>query len=142
MDLVRQSSLQPLLFAHHGALVDVDQEVARIRRMEQGRRSPGNFVLFLGRGTRGAAPDADDSRFLINPCLAGAVGPLSFGSIDCPPRLGHENPPLDAAARRFLGRFRHPVPAGSLNPAERKQAERYCQALFLLRLRHDAPVPA
>lgn len=78
---------------------------------------------------------------MINPCLAGVVGPFKFGTIDCPPRLGHDNPPLDGAARRFLGRFRRPVRAGSLSPEERQLAARFCQALFLLRLRHDAPLP-
>jgi SAM-dependent methyltransferase len=138
MDLVRNSSLQPLLFAHHLALPDIDQEIMRIRRMEQGRRSPGNFVIYLGRDTQGRAPDQDDTQLLVNPCLSGSVGPFSFGSIDCPPRLGQENPPLDAAARRFLGRFRSPVRAGSLNVADRKLAALFCDALFLLRLRRDA----
>jgi SAM-dependent methyltransferase len=142
MDLVHNSSLEPLLFAHHGALPDVDQEIMRIRRMEQGRRSPGNFVIYLGRQTQGRAPDEDDSRLLLNPCLAGITSPFQFGSIDCPARLGHKNPPLDAAARRFLGRFRHPVRMGNLSAADRRTAALYCDALFLLRLRPGAPVPA
>jgi len=141
MELVRQSSLKPLLFAHSEALPDVEQELKRIRRMEQGRRSPGNFIIYLGRETRGRAADEDASLLLVNPCLAGSVGPFSFGSLDCPPRLGHDNPPLDAAARRFLGRFRRPLRAGSLTPADRKVAALYCDALFLLRLRQDAPIP-
>jgi SAM-dependent methyltransferase len=138
MDLVQQSSLEPLLFAHHQALPDVHQEVLRIKRMEQGRRSPGNFVLYLGRQAKGRAPDTDEARLLLNPCLADVVGPLQFGSIDCPPRLGHPNPSLDAAARRFLSRFRKPVRAGSLSSEERQLAARYCDALFLLRLRPEA----
>ena len=142
MELVRSCSLQPLLFAHREALPDIDQEIMRIRRMEQGRRSPGNFIIYLGRDTRGRAPDDDDSRLLMNPCLCGAIGGFRFGSIDCPPRLGHDNPPLDAAARRFLGRFRRPVRAGSLTAEERRAASLYCDALFLLRLRPGAPVPA
>jgi SAM-dependent methyltransferase len=141
MELVRQSSLQPLLFAHNKALPDVSQEIMRIRRLEQGRRSPGNFILYLGKDTQGRAPDEDDARLVVNPCLAGVVGPFSFGSIDCPARLGHDNPPLDAAARRFLGRFRRPLRAGSLTAADRKVAAQYCDALFLLRLRQGAPVP-
>lgn len=141
MELVQQSSLEPLLFAHNSALPDVHQEVMRIKRMEQGRRSPGNFVLYLGRQAKGRAKDEDDSRLVLNPCLTGVVGPLSFGGIDCPPRLGQENPPLDASARRFLGRFRRPVAAGSLSTSDRKLAALYCDALFLLRLRPDAPLP-
>ena len=135
MDLVRDSKLQPLLFAHSQALPDVEQEIMRIRRMEQGRRSPGNFIIYLGRETRGRVPDEDDSRLLVNPCIADTVGPFCFGRIDCPARLGHENPPLDASARRFLGRFRRPVRAGSLTAEERKTAALFCDALFLLRLR-------
>ena len=140
MELVGQSSLEPLLFAHRGALPDLEQEVARIRRLEGERRSPGNFIIYLGRQTRGRAPDEDESRLLLNPCLAGSVGPFRVGCVHLPPRLGHDNPPLDAAARRFLGRFRRPVRAGSLSPAERETAARYCDALFLLRLRPDAPL--
>lgn len=140
MDLVGQSPLKPLLFAHRGALADPEQEVKRIKRMEQGRRSPGNFVLYLGREPRGEAPDADDSWLVVNPCLAPSVGPLRFGTLDCPPRLGHDNPPLDAAARRFLGRFRRPVRAGTLGAEDRQRAARYCDLLFLLRLRGD-PLP-
>jgi SAM-dependent methyltransferase len=141
MDLVQQSSLQPLLFAHSDALPDIDQEVMRIRRMEQGRRSPGNFVIFLGRKTQGRTPDEDDAQLLVNPCLSSVVGPFCFGSIECPPRLGHDNPPIDAAARRFLGRFRRPVRAGSLSAADRKVAAKYCDALFLLRLRQAPSHP-
>jgi len=140
MELVQQSSLQPLLFAHHGALPDVDQEVQRIRRLEQGRRSPGNFIIYLGRENLGRAPDEDHAQLLVNPCLAGTVGPFRFGSVDCSPRLGHDNPPLDASARRFLWRFRRPVRAGSLSAADRRLAATYCDALFLLRLRQDASI--
>jgi len=141
MDLVQQSSLEPLLFAHRQALKDVHQEVVRIKRMEQGRRSPGNFVLYLGRQTKGAAPDEDEARLLLNPCLSRVVGPFSFGSVHCPPRLGHDNPVLDGSARRFLARFRTPVRAGELSASERKLAGEFCEALFLLRLRPDAPLP-
>jgi len=142
MELVQQSSLEPLLFAHKQALPDVHQEIKRIKRMEQGRRSPGNFVLYLGRQTKGRTPDVDDALLVLNPCLSGVVGPLRLGKLDCPPRLGRENPTLDAHARRFLGRFSRPVPVGTLTPEERKLATLYCDALFLLRLRPDASGPA
>lgn len=141
MELVRNCSLQPLLFAHPGALPDLDQEVVRIRRMEQGRRSPGNFIIYLGRKTQGRAADDDDSLLLLNPCLAGVVGRFRFGTTDCAARLGHDNPPLDAAARRFLGRFRRPLPAGELTACDRKLAALYCEALFLLRLRNNPAAP-
>ncbi len=134
MKLVDASGLEPLLFAHQGALEEMDGEIARIRRMEARGESPGNFVLYLGRGTRGCRAGRG-SYLLLNPCLRGSVGPLRFGSIRIPPRLGHATPLLDRRGRAFLRRFITPVPRDSLSQEAREAADVYIKALFLLQYR-------
>lgn len=131
MELVAASGLEPLLFAHKGALVEVDREVARVREMEKQRSAPGNFVLYLGKGTRGGCVDGQ-AVFRLNPCLAGAVSPRRLKPVEIPGRLGHRNEPLDRAGRRFLRRFLDPVPAGALSGEELARARRLSDRLFLI----------
>jgi SAM-dependent methyltransferase len=134
MEMVSASGLQPLLFAHQAALPEVAREVERIRGLEADRKSPGNFVLYLGRNARGPCP-GDSASFRINPSLYRAVSRCRLAALQIPGRLGHRNEPLDAPARRFLRRFRHPVPAAGLSGEELARAERYSEELFLLRYR-------
>ena len=135
MDLVRQSELEPLLFAHSGALADIGKEVARIRSMEADKRSPGNFILYLGRTVRGPCRNEADSVFMVNPCLATGVSLLQFGTLLIPPRMGHDNPLLGRDSRSFLRRFRRPVRAGNLPTGDNAAIARYLDALFLLQYR-------
>jgi len=132
MELVRQTGLEPLLFAHDGALEDTGQEIERIRRLETGKQSPGNFILYLGRNVAGPCPDDADSLLMLNPCLISAVGALQLGTQQIPPRLGHANPPLGRSERRFLRQFLRPVSWNSLSDGDRATALRYRAALFLL----------
>ena len=134
MEMVSAGGLEPLLFAHAGALPEVDREVERIRKLEAERESPGNFILYLGKGVKGPCRDAA-AVFRINPCLAGAVGHFRLTALRIPGRLGHDCPPLDAAARRFLRRFGRPVRARELSGEELLQAHRLSEELFLLRYR-------
>lgn len=134
MELVRASGLKPLLFAHPWALPELEPELARIRGLEQERRSPGNFVLYLGRDVKGPCSDQAAS-FLINPCLSRALSRLRLTPLQVPGRLGERNDPLNSAARRFLRRFRRPVQAKELSGEELDQARRYSEQLFLLRYR-------
>ena len=134
MELVAACGLQPLLFAHPWALPRVDQEVARIRGLEANRHSPGNFILYLGRNVKGPCP-ANAAVFRLNPCLARAVSAFRLSPQRIPGRLGHRNEPLDAAARRFLRRFRQPVRADRLSGEELARADDYADRLFLLRYR-------
>ena len=73
MEMTRQSGLQPLLFAHDGALADIDDEVSRIRSMESQKRSPGNFLLFLGLNPQGPCEYSNDTYLMLNPCLKSCV---------------------------------------------------------------------
>jgi len=135
LELVRRSGLEPLLFAHRHALPDVGEEIARIRALEEEKRSPGNFVLYLGRAARGPCRGSDDSFFLINPTLAGSIGALRLGPVRVATRLGQRNAPLGREERAFLRRFKTPVPAAELSAAEKETALRYAESLFLLNYR-------
>jgi SAM-dependent methyltransferase len=135
MEIVRQSGLEPLLFAHWGALEEVGREVERIRRLEADRESPGNFVLYLGRNAGGGCRDGSGSSVVLNPCLRRAVGPLTLGSVQVAPRLGFPNPPLGSAERRFLRGFRQPSAWDGLPDSARRMLPDYRRALFLLQYR-------
>lgn len=136
MELAASGGLKPLLFAHRGALPDVEQEVARIRALEKERESPGNFVLYLGRNTKGGCRTAA-ATFLVNPCLAG-LPRFRLAPMVIPGRLGHQNEPLDGAALGFLRRFRRPVGAAELSAAELARAERLSEQLFLMKYSQTA----
>jgi SAM-dependent methyltransferase len=135
MEQVGQSGLEALLFAHQGALDQVASELERLRNMEADRRSPGNFVLYLGKSVNGPCSASDDSLLLLNPCLAGSLGRLSLGRTRIAGRLGHANPELGWKERSFLRRFVKPVPLNSLSTDARAAAEVYIKALFLLQYR-------
>jgi hypothetical protein len=135
LELVEGSSLQPLLFAHTGALEDVGSEIGRIRQLETTGRSPGNFVLYLGRRTGGPAPDVPAPHLLLNPCLRGSVGRLHFRTLRIIPRLGHRPPPIGRRERCFLRPFVRAVPWNTLSPAVQAAADVYVKALFLLKFR-------
>jgi SAM-dependent methyltransferase len=134
LELLEQSSLRPLLFAHPGAAESVDEEVKRLRGLEAEHDSPGNFILYAGR--RDTPPiDEGGGLLLLNPCLTGAVSLPRLGTVQIPARLGHPTPPLGRGERAFLRRFRAPVSRDSLSPRERQAADVYTKALFLLQYR-------
>ncbi len=133
--LVDGSGLQPLLFAHPGALGNVGSEIGRIRQLETTGRSPGNFVLYLGRKTGGPAPDISGPCLVLNPCLRGSVGRLHIGTLQILPRLGRRPPPLGRRERAFLRPFAQAVPWNTLSPAVQAAAGVYVKALFLLKFR-------
>jgi len=135
MKMVELSSLQPLLFAHAGAVEDIDEERKRVRLMEARKDSPGNFILYLGHMVNGPCNGKDNSLLMLNPCLRDCVGLLRFSSPHIPARLGHPTPPLGRKERSFLRRFSRPVPWGSLSPESQEAADIYIKALFLLQYR-------
>jgi SAM-dependent methyltransferase len=135
LELVDGSGLQPLLFAHADALENVDDEIGRIRRLETNGRSPGNFVLYLGRKAGQSGPDIPDPLLVLNPCLRGSVGRFNLGTLRIIPRLGHPTPPIGYKERRFLRPFLKAVSWKTLSPAVQETADIYVQALFLVRFR-------
>lgn len=134
MGMVSQSGLQPLLFAHRGALEDVDQEVRRIRQMEALHTSPGNFVLYLGKQASGPCRDSD-CQLMLNPCLTACVRPWQIAPLSIAPRLGHDLPSLGFRDKKILRRFIHPIPLNSLSVDQQHAVAVYIQGLFLLQYR-------
>ncbi|MBJ6751832.1 class I SAM-dependent methyltransferase [Geomonas anaerohicana] len=134
LELIAGSGLTLLRFAHRGALPEPELEIARIRALETKQEAPGNFVLYLGRNCAGGCPEGDGV-FRLNPCLAAAFSGWRPGTLHLPGRLGHKNAALDGAERRFLRRFRNPVPAADLSPTELARAGAYADRLFLMHSR-------
>ncbi|KAF0188370.1 MAG: type 12 [Desulfobulbaceae bacterium] len=134
LEMVSCSGLKPLLFTHLDALADVEQEIIRLRELDRRRETLSNIICYLGRDCKGEAPVSSQSYLLLNPALNGAVSLLRLGALVPMSRLGHENPPLDWKARRFLRRFITPILQSSLSPADKELAERYLKELFLVRL--------
>jgi len=130
--MVRQSRLQPLLFAHAGALGDPSAEIERLRELDRRQATPVNIICYLGLDTRGASPPDDSALLQLNPCLHAAVSPLHLWPVEVMARLGFENPLLDTPARCFLRRFRTPLPAAALSREEIVTAQRFLDALFLV----------
>lgn len=135
MELVGQSGLKPLLFTHLDALADPEQEIIRLRECDRRRETRANIICYLGRDCKGAASPTADSSLMLNPALQEAVSLFNLGSPVPIDRLGHDNPPLTWATRRFLRRFIKPRSEALLTVAEREQAERFLQDLFLVRIR-------
>ncbi|WP_224983813.1 class I SAM-dependent methyltransferase [Geomonas agri] len=134
LELVAESGLTPLRFAHRGALPELEGEITRIRALEAEQEAPGNFVLYLGRNCAGPCAGGHGV-FRLNPCLDAVLAPWRLGPLQLPGRLGHKNAALDGAERRFLRRFRNPVPAADLSPGELARAGFYADRLFLMHSR-------
>jgi 2-polyprenyl-3-methyl-5-hydroxy-6-metoxy-1,4-benzoquinol methylase len=135
LEMVGQSGLKPLLFTHRDALANPEQEIRRLRELDYRRETHDNIICYLGRDCRGAARPSSDSFMLLNPALREAVSPVRFRAPVLIDRLGHDNPPLNWQARRFLRRFSKPVQEAELNATERELAENHLQELFLVRYR-------
>lgn len=134
VDLVAAAGLKPLRFAHSGALPDPADELARLRGLERGGRLDHNFLLYLGKEGGDKAGPIENCMLVLNPVIAGALAFPRLLPLTVAPRLGSPNPPLDRASRRFLRRFRTPVPASSLTGPEIDLAAEFVRALFLLQL--------
>ena len=132
LELVRQSGLELLRFAHHGALEGVESEVERIRRLEQERRSPGNFLFYLGRSTGGKCEKLEDAKVILNPCLKGIISGIHLRSVTIPPKLGTENRQLGRWERAFLSTFGRERLYISLSAKEKTAAADYIRSLFLI----------
>ncbi len=130
--LVGQTHLQPLLFAHGGAIPDPAAEIARLRELDRRRETHTNIICYLGLNTSG--PCTVDSKALLrlNPCLMDKISPRHLFPLQIAPRLGHDNPIIDRSARRFLRLFRASIHTEALTQEERARAQRYLEALFLV----------
>ncbi len=135
LEAVRGAGLTTLLFAHSGAGEDVAEEIRRIREMEGEQDSPGNFILYLGKGEAPPAPPTGETLVSLNPCLRGALGGIRLSRPDLPDRPGHGFRSLDRRERAFLRRFAEPLPRKELTPAEQAMVTVYSKALLLLQYR-------
>ena len=131
LDTIRRAGLKPLLFAHHGALDDVSEEVFRLRTLEKNRQSPGNFVVYLARADERVAA-GPSNMIQLNPCLASAVGFFKVGKLRIPARLGCFNRPLGFRERSFLRTFVSPVPCSRIAGDQAEMVAEFKRALFLL----------
>jgi len=135
LEMVSCPGLKPLLFTHRDALVDPKQEICRLRELDRRRETRTNIICYLGCDCKGAARVSSESYLLLNPALRRAVSLFQLGAPVPMNRLGHENPPLDRKARRFLRRFIKPVPESVLGGADNELRQRYLNELFLIRVR-------
>ncbi|OGU18390.1 MAG: SAM-dependent methyltransferase [Geobacteraceae bacterium GWC2_53_11] len=132
LEMVAQAGLELRMFAHHGACENPVEEVERLRGMELERRSPGNFVAYLGKRVPAPAPEHGDSMIMLNPCLESAVSRFTLGTLTIPARIGIENPGLTYRDRSFLRRFATPVNSRDLSPDDAIRVAVYKRCLFLV----------
>lgn len=131
MSMVADSKLQPLLFAHPGALTDIGSEVERLRKAEDDGEVHYNYTLYLGRNCKGGAPLFEGSRLLLNPALRRVVTMPRLFPVRVDDRLGAKNPVLGRGERRFLRRFVTPTAISGMAEADLSRAKRYLDCLFL-----------
>lgn len=132
LEMLAQTGLKPCLFAHHGAGENLAEEIGRLRALEKENRAPGNFVLYLQKDSVTRGCTTDEAMIMLNPCLRSVVSPFTFGSIAIAPRIGCENPLLDAGERRFLRRFVAPVHRSGLSADDAARVAVYKRTLFLV----------
>jgi SAM-dependent methyltransferase len=131
MDALGKAGLTVLRFCHEGALLDVEKEINRVKRMENTRTFDTNLVLYAGKNIRNDLPR---THAVLNPCLVNAVRFGILGTLDVMPKMGLENPPLDRAGRKFLKRFITPFPLEKLSRLERITLQKYIDALFVMEI--------
>jgi SAM-dependent methyltransferase len=135
LEMASGAGLVPLLFAHHGACEAPEEEIRRIRRLEEEKDSPGNFVLYLGKPSTTSPLTVGDTLVRINPCLRGALGRMRLAPQKLPGRPGQDYCAVNRRERAFLRRFTTPVPLVELTPEEQAMVTVYSKALLLLQYR-------
>lgn len=136
---LRDVGLEPLRFAHPGALPLVNDEIIRLRQLEQSRQLKHNFVLFAGRSVDRKQRDIwqkmrnqDAVTVRINPVLQRFLPTLPLVSIQPAPRLGFSNPKIDYRGNILLASLKKPRALSSFTPAQRVLVDEYRNAMFLL----------
>lgn len=136
LEMINQTDLELLMFAHPGACENPMEEIARLRMLEKDRCSPGNFVLYLGNKNEKQVESAGgESMIMLNPCLVPAVNRFKPGTLHIHPRIGIENPPLTYRDRNFLRQFITPVRCSTLSGDEAMWGAVYKRLLFLVEFR-------
>ncbi|HIJ86849.1 MAG TPA: class I SAM-dependent methyltransferase [Desulfuromonadales bacterium] len=132
LEMITQAGLEPLLFAHRGALEDPVEEIRRLRMLEKDQQSPGNFVLYLGKKGTLKAANGGDSVVVLNPCIVSPVSRISLGTVQINARIGCSNPVLNGRSKRFLRNFVTPVLRSSVTGEDAELVEVYKRLLFLV----------
>jgi len=131
LEMIAQTGLKLLMFAHPGTLEEPAREIERLRDLERERQSPGNFVLYLGKNRTESINSGCDGMIMLNPCLISSVSRITLGTRQIPPRIGRNNPPLSYHDRSFLRRFITPVKRSELSGDEAERVAEYQRLLFL-----------
>jgi hypothetical protein len=133
LEMLAQTDLELLMFAHPDALADPADEIARLRDLEKECCSPGNFVFYLRRKC-GVQSDITNCErmIMLNPCLVPAVSRFKFGTLHIISRIGVRNPPLTCRDRSFLRQFIAPVRWSTLFDDEKKRVAIYKSLLFMV----------
>lgn len=133
LEMIAQTGLELMLFAHNEAREDPLEEIERVRILEKDHLSPGNFVLYLRKSnSRHVNKAATDSMVMLNPCLVSSVSRFTFGAMQIPPRMGNENPLLTCYDRKFLRRLIAPCPSSRLSGDVAESVAVYKRLLFLI----------
>lgn len=131
LEMISQTGLELLMFAHRDALEEPTEEIRRLKTLEKDHLSPGNFVLYLGKGILHKDHQGKKTMVMLNPCLESAVSRFSFGTLQIHPRIGIDNPPLSHRERSFLRRSVTPIRRTELSGDEARMVAEYKRLLFL-----------
>ncbi len=139
LEILDEAQLEPILFIHPGALVDVLEEIARLREMEHAKKLATNFILFAGRIEDSELrlawnrrKQTQDTLISLNPLIKSSLPLLPLKTLRPAPKFGFENPLIDFKVNRLLSQFRQPVKKSSLTPARWDAIQPYLQAMFLV----------
>lgn len=131
LELISQTDLELLMFAHSDALENPEDEILRLKELEKRRESSGNYVIYLRKNIPRVEFKTEDSLLMLNPCLKSSVGRFKFGTLRIPPRLGVANPALSYSDKSFLRQFVSPVRKNKLSSDEIQKVLYYKRLLFL-----------
>lgn len=139
---LREVGLEPLRFAHLGALPVVSDEIIRLRELERTHQLNHNFVLFAGRiedrkqrqiwqSTRNQGAIT----VRVNPVIRRFLPTVPIIPIQPAPRLGFINPKIDYRGNILLAILKKAKALSAFTPAQRSLVDEYRNAMFLLEKR-------
>ena len=134
-----EAVFEPLLFAHHGTLAKVSDEVKRLNYLEATRQLDSNFMVYVGRKQDASMrmqwedfKKNHDTLLSLNPVIEKSLPRLPLIPFRPQPKLGFENPSIDFSGHLLLSKFRNPLRKSMLKPEQRKPVKAYLAALFLV----------
>ncbi len=141
LSILDQAGLEPLLFAHYGALAKVSDEIKRLNYLEATRQLRSNFMVYVGRKQDALMrtqwediKNSHDTVIALNPVIKKSLWRLPLLPFRPEPKLGFENPPIDFKGHLLLSKFRNPLRKSLIGLEQRKPVKAYLAALFLIEL--------